>query len=646
MNVRPRIERSHFLSGAWDAISSWARKSATGTGSSIPMGLQISRACDEICKQGCEQNNGLQNTLLQDWCAKARSKDVDPELKQSIFGLMTATEIETFLMAAENRLWRQIIDKTEGLFDLLDQTPSPELGVDEMTGPAMNERVRNLKPCVMDQTVREPATNTPFGHTGYMKYLTLKIIQRMGFKDIAISGQYYGDSYTPETQILEEMQARQEDMTGMIVMFAPNKEDRKAGLESIERFKVPNAFLDLTFKASVRFAEADFVQSVLDAVKELDRLFDKMKLPRDPWRPDPKVNKEGGQGEISLNLVDIMEFLDLKPNGEMTAGNKQRMEEAFSTWKRNEIFRRRVVAILFEEGRGLAGYQDYGLVTEFLRRHFPEKEKYRILVHAHAGSQNQDVASVEAVQRGANGVWAALIPQAAQLGHNSSMVFLDNMLSLGNRHVMEDFWLHQARECARHCYYLNFNTYRIPDDCPIWGRRGDQLTHTAFRRHEGGDDWRKRRNNYYDVWEHDQRKQLEPRSGIQIEVEAERLNRSEAGPNNFRISPLVSDKETWRQRIVELKVLKPQERVGDWVDDIRALGFALMNANIRANLNEKATLQNLAQIARRNRGSYHGRRNDIVDFFENQRQWATTSPFRALGPDGALMSSLIRNFRT
>ena len=37
--------------------------------------------------------------------------------------------------------------------------------------------------------VREPATNTPFGHTGYMKFLTLQIIRRMGFKDIAITGQ-------------------------------------------------------------------------------------------------------------------------------------------------------------------------------------------------------------------------------------------------------------------------------------------------------------------------------------------------------------------------------------------------------------------------------------------------------------------------
>ena len=40
----------------------------------------------------------------------------------------------------------------------------------------------------MDQTVREPATNTPYGHTGPMKYLALQIVREMGYKDIAITG--------------------------------------------------------------------------------------------------------------------------------------------------------------------------------------------------------------------------------------------------------------------------------------------------------------------------------------------------------------------------------------------------------------------------------------------------------------------------
>ena len=184
----------------------------------------------------------------------------------------------------------------------------------------------------------------------------------------------------------------------------------------------------------------------------------------------------------------------------MNEEKQKQAEAAFKVWKESEAFRRRVVGILTEEGRGRAIYQDYGVMAKWLRTHFPEEEKYRVLIHAHSGDNNtQDAASVEATLNGANGVWSAIIPQAAQGGHNSSIVFLDNMLQLGNRHVLRDYWLYQAAQCARYAYYLNFNTYQIPDDCPIWGGRVNRLTHTAFRTVEG-EEWRQRRADYYNMW--------------------------------------------------------------------------------------------------------------------------------------------------
>ena len=192
----------------------------------------------------------------------------------------------------------------------------------------------------------------------------------------------------------------------------------------------------------MRFAAADFVQSILEAVADLDRIFTDMGLPKDPWRTDEELGGEygkAGMGEISLNLVDLMEFLELKTDGTMNPDRQAAAESAFRTWKANEAFQRRVVAILTEEGRGCANYMDYGTLVEWLRKFFPETEHYRILIHAHGGSGNtQDAASVESVLKGGNGVWAAIIPQAAQQGHNSSLVFLDNMLSLGNKNVLED----------------------------------------------------------------------------------------------------------------------------------------------------------------------------------------------------------------
>ena len=116
-----------------------------------------------------------------------------------------------------------------------------------MRPDAINSHLRQMRPVIMDHTVREPATTTPFGHTGYMKWLTLKIIQKMNIKDIAISGQYYGSSYTPETQILEWLHYKGESMDGMVVMFAPG--EREAGIKAIRDYQIPNAFLDLTLKA-------------------------------------------------------------------------------------------------------------------------------------------------------------------------------------------------------------------------------------------------------------------------------------------------------------------------------------------------------------------------------------------------------------
>ena len=45
----------------------------------------------------------------------------------------------------------------------------------------------------------------------------------------------------------------------------------------------------------MRFAETNFattVQTVLDAVKELDQIFSEMGLAHEPWRNDEEVNRD------------------------------------------------------------------------------------------------------------------------------------------------------------------------------------------------------------------------------------------------------------------------------------------------------------------------------------------------------------------
>ncbi|CAE7342052.1 PRY3 [Symbiodinium sp. CCMP2592] len=583
-----------------------------GVDKCAPPGIQICQACNAIFEglttsgEGSEAHTRWQTTLRR-ICDKAKEDSQRSDvLKLSVFGLMSDENIEKFLLSTDHRRWKKIEEHTEHFLKLLD-APGLEAPSRRAPPPDAAERVqvfehhhpqyewRSLKPVVMDQSIREPATNTPFGHTGYMKYLTLQIIRKMEFNDIAITGQYYGEKYTPETQVLEWIKYKGEKdkrdkfvkdprhtMRGLVAMFAPGDHDRKAGIHSIKKFKVPNAFLDLTFKASVRFKDTNFVQSVIKAVEELDEIYSEFGWRS--WREDHHINSDFAFGEISINLVDLMEYLNLSGDGSMEKQKMEDVEKAFKAWKGNDAFKRRVVAILVEEGRGVADYEDYGTLVRWIREFFPAKEQYRILVHAHAGTNNhQDVASLKAVKHGANGIWAALIPQAAQAGHNSSLVFLDYLLHHGNEHVLNDFHLFQALECARHIYYLNFNTHDIPDDCPIWGERVGQETHSAFNVLKG-ETWRRKKDNFYDYWGEDEKLEINklPDKLHDLTEEGEGEDRG-----NYRTSERQMATGVGCNEIVK------------YVDTVKALGFALMNAGIRVNMDRKDNLETLLEIARK-----------------------------------------------
>ena len=66
----------------------------------------------------------------------------------------------------------------------------------------------------------------------------------------------------------------------------------------------------------------------------------------------------------------------------------------------------------------------------------------------------------------------------------------------------------------------------------------------------------------------------------------------------FALSAIRATLTVW---CTEGGVVGPRERAGDHVHEVRALGFALMNAGIRANMNEESTLKKLWNIAKRNK---------------------------------------------
>ena len=63
---------------------------------------------------------------------------------------------------------------------------------------------------------------------------------------------------------------------------------RCASVQAVEVLDV--CAQSLSPEASIRFKDANFVTSVLEAVEEVDAIFTQMGLPRHPWRSDADVN--------------------------------------------------------------------------------------------------------------------------------------------------------------------------------------------------------------------------------------------------------------------------------------------------------------------------------------------------------------------
>ena len=371
----------------------------------------------------------------------------------------------------------------------------------------------------------------------------------------------------------------------------------------MKRCRIPNVFFDTTTMPSQRFPNATADQlagDLIEAVKEVDDVMCGLGINKPPQlRP----SNQAPRGEIYVNLVDLMERVCAEVDGSMSdVAGKAELEKLFERLKNNDAFTSRVRGILYEEGKGLAQSSDYAAVAAWLRNSFKSEDGYRILTHAHGGQGVENHAVLQAVQAGADGVWASFIPQAAQSGHSSSFMFLDNMIINGNKGAWDSFRLHHATEAAKMLYMLNFNTIEFPGECPIWGTKTTELVHSAFNK-STKKDWRERVANQYHQWKGVSGSKALVELGNQKEgiheLEANRTKVFDSGNEN-RIAPVVSDPVNIGKRLEELGLLsfKKQEKPESTGPEMQWVMMAIMNAGVRINFNDKRRLELLMKEIR------------------------------------------------
>lgn len=529
----------------------------------------------------------------------------------NMFKLIPPEDIKDLVLSPDQDFYVKAVEQAEELLEEIDCNVAKP---DSVRLGDRRGRLAEVQPVVMDHTIREPATNTPLGHSAELKYLAWKLVRNIGSRNIALSGLYYGDMYTVEEQFLHLLYKKEGEkgMEGGFVMCGPGRDDRKVAMRLIRECKVPNLFLDVTTEPSVRFdarSISEVGDEILDALKEADGLFTHLGYPKPTIAGRGFEGQEAPMGQVYVNFVDLMECVDLQSTGDWSSSdrnfenyakdheNVRALEEMFSKIQKMD-HKNRITGILFEEGRGRGLHTDYACMAAWLRKHF-EAPQYKILLHAHGGSGTEQASSLDAVEAGADGIWAGFIPQAAQAGHNSYFLFLDNLMTNGNEKVWPQFDLHTGVEVAKMLYTLNFNSVCYPDDCPIWGRNAEPLVHTAFSI-TNADEWRSKTGTMYHIWSDEQKVSMGGNRRTLADLE-QKIDRKEKFDNyrQYRIAPLVTDESNIGDRMGELKLVKrggrPAQEAKKHTGRLaRQIMLATMNAGLRVNYDSPGMLKKVA----------------------------------------------------
>ena len=199
-----------------------------------PPGLLMLDEVEKIRKLLLEDREQEANQAIDAACQAAKA-GVYP--KPNIFEELRPEAIRLILGKEnlEQGIHEAVIKSAEYLVERMDTTFSELTSDDVVREPPSETRLSSVDPYIMDHTCREPATTTPFGHTAKMKLQSLDIVRQLDFKDMAVSGMYYGDMYTVEEQFMELLYDKHGDegMSGCFVMCGPAAGARRPALDLV-----------------------------------------------------------------------------------------------------------------------------------------------------------------------------------------------------------------------------------------------------------------------------------------------------------------------------------------------------------------------------------------------------------------------------
>ncbi len=317
-------------------------------------------------------------------------------------------------------------------------------------------RLREVVPSILDLSVREPTLPAPYGHTLEDKKQLFRLVRRFGFQDIAIST--FADHPTVDVQFIRHLKARQVDMDGLFSFCSPVETEAGRAFEPnyamdrIAECGIPNVIFDLEIRPRTLARLGRSPEACLRDM-ETSIVYMRELLPEETRR----------RGRIYPNLSDLFDAFE--------------EDSEFVVRVLKLLQALPVSAVIFEDVRGICfPFQTVELV-KLIRRYTPPPRK--ILVHPHAGNGLENATIIDAILAGADGTWAALTPQGAQIGHASSLMFLTNLLRAGNRHLSQVYRLETLPETADLMTRIHTGG-EIEKNAPVVGENAYRYIHPYF----------------------------------------------------------------------------------------------------------------------------------------------------------------------
>ena len=325
------------------------------------------------------------------------------------------------------------------------------------------EKLSNIKPYLIDLSLRENPVGARVGQTLKDKLSILPKVREFGFNNILLGTLDYSmpDELEVDDDFMMYLRDHQIDMTGGFAFTAIGIADANGNFTpdpsmlKLQAYGVPNTLHEIYLSKAGMAGQYD-----LETLRR--------SLPASiKWLHENIRGDGGGQPRIFINIVDGCDAF---------ADNLEATCEILSLLAGQPI-----EGISMEDDRGTFMPFQVGAFVAVARSLLPSPLK--ILVHMHSGGGFENASVIEALLNGADGAWGGLPKRAAIIGHASLGELIANLVRVGNPH-MQEYQLNELLPLATGLQILD-EEQAVPDDLPILGHNAYRLTLSFFQQQQG-----------------------------------------------------------------------------------------------------------------------------------------------------------------